>query len=164
MREPLSDTARAAHDSGVIAVQPLGPADEARVFEAAALFDPAPDPAAVRAMLASPSDHLLLATLDGKPAGVARAHELRRPDAIDPRLLVTEIRVAPALRRRGVGHAIILALKQLARSRGARSMTVLTDLAEPAPEGLYASTGGVQAARRNMVYVYDLADATPLQP
>ena len=130
---------------------------------AGALFDPPPNAAAVRALLASASDHLLLATLDGSAAGFARAHELRRVEAPDPRFLVTEIRVAPAFRRRGVGHAIILALKALARARGALTMFVLTDLSHPAPEGLYASTGGVQAARRNMMYVYDLSsgEATP---
>ena len=149
MREPFSP-------ASAIAVRRLEPGDHAIVMNAPGLFDPAPDPEALRALLASPTDHLVLATVDDAPAGYARAHELRRVAAPDPNFLVTEIRVDPALRRQGVGHALILALKDLARARGARSMIVVTDLAHPAPEGLYASTGGVQAPRRNLVYEYDL--------
>lgn len=134
----------------------LEPADHATVMTAPGLFDPVPHPDALASLLASPSEHLLLATIDDVAAGYARAHELRRVASPDPNFLVTEIRVDPALRRQGVGHALIVALKELARARGARTMIVVTDLAHPAPDGLYASTGGVQAPRRNLVYEYDL--------
>ena len=150
MREPFSP-------ANAIAVRRLEPADHAAVVAAGALFDPAPHPQALATLLAAPTEHLLLATLDDAPAGFARAHELRRLTSPDPNFLVTEIRVDPGLRRQGIGHALILALKDLARSRGARSMIVVTDLSHPAPEGLYASTGGVQAPRRNLVYEYDLS-------
>lgn len=139
-----------------IDIKRLGPADEALVAAASSIFAREPDAGAVRALLASDSDHLLFAMLDGHPAGFGRAHELRSVEAPGVSFVVTEIRVAPEVRRQGVGHAIILALKELARERGAATMIVITDLAHPAPDGLYASTGGVQAPRRNLVYEYDL--------
>lgn len=146
--------------ASAIDVRRLEPGDQATVMAAAALFQSPPDESAVAALLASRSEHLVLATIEGAPAGFGRAHELRRVDRREPTFLVTEIRVDPELRRQGIGHAIILALKDLARSRGARAMIVVTDLAHPAPDGLYASTGGVQAPRRNLVYEYDLTRGT----
>lgn len=143
--------------ASAVAVRRLESGDASIVSTAGTLFETPPDPEAVRSLLASPSDHLLFAFVDDAPAGYARAHELRRVASPDPTFLVTEIRVEPTLRRQGVGHALILALKDLARARGAKTMIVVTDLSHPAPEGLYASTGGVQAPRRNLVYEYDLA-------
>ena len=59
-----------------------------------------------------------------------------------------------------LGFAVFMALvgwhPTPKRERGAEAMIVITDLAHPAPDGLYASTGGVQAPRRNLVYEYDL--------
>ena len=149
MRDPSSPAA-------AIAVRRLEPGDRAAATAALELIEPAADPQALEALLASPSEHLLLATIEDTAAGYARAHELRQLVSTAPTFVVTEIRVERNHRRQGIGHALIVALKDLARSRGARAMVVVTDISHPAPDGLYASTGGVQTPRRNLVYEYDL--------
>jgi ribosomal protein S18 acetylase RimI-like enzyme len=128
------------------------------VREATSLFGTPPDDAAVRAYLASPTDHLFIAYLDGQPAGFARAHELRRLDGPRPKLMLYEIGTAPRFRRRGVGRALIEAAKALGRARKASLMFAITGSRNTAAMKLYASTGGRRLGFDDVILSYDLSD------
>jgi hypothetical protein len=54
--------------------------DDAIVLDAAALFDKPPLPAATAAFLAADDHHLILALLDGRPAGFVSGVEMLHPD------------------------------------------------------------------------------------
>ena len=125
--------------------------------DASSLFGAPPDDEAVRAYLASPTDHLFIAYLDGQPAGFARAHDLRRLDGLRPKLLLYEIETAPQFRRRGVGRALVEAAKELGRARHASLMFVITSRGNTAAMRLYASTGGRRLAIDDTILSYDLS-------
>ncbi|MFB9994662.1 GNAT family N-acetyltransferase [Deinococcus oregonensis] len=130
--------------------------DEATVLAAAHLFDDPPVPGAVADLLASPSDHLLIAFLDGQPAGFALAHELRRTDGLSRELFLYEIGTDEAFQRRGVARALIETLKTLGRTRNIRLMFVLTHDSTPAATALYAATGGVREGEDVVLFDYQL--------
>ena len=125
--------------------------------EASSLFGAPPDDDAVRAYLASPTDHLFIAYLAGRPAGFARAHELRRLDGLRPKLMLYEIGTAPRFRRRGVGRALVEAAKELGRARNATLMFVITSSRNTAAMRLYASTGGRRLAFDDAILSYYLS-------
>lgn len=131
---------------------------------ASALFTAAPDPAAVRTYLDSPTDHLFIAYLGDLPAGYARAHELRRLDGPHPKLMLYEIETAPPFRRRGVARALIEAAKELGRKRKASLMFAITAMGNTAAMGLYSHTGGRRLSLDDAVFSYNLAQGASPEP
>ena len=103
-----------------------GPDEMALVDAAAHLFDHAVDAAARDAFLADPRHHLLLARIDGAVVGFASGVETIHPDK-GTEMLLYELAVAPAHRRRGIGAALVRALGDVATERGCYGMWVLTD-------------------------------------
>lgn len=79
-------------------------------------------PEEVREVLAKPDHHLLLATVDGVPAGYVYVELLRRPDtsATHPLAMtyIHHISVRPEFRRQGVGRALVAAARTLGRNAG----------------------------------------------
>ncbi len=139
-------------------VRRMATGDEEAVLAAALLFDHPLNPAAVRALLASPTDHLLLAFLGGEAAGFVLAHELPRLDG-PPELFLYELATDPAHQRRGVARALINELKAIGRQLGARSLFVLTHAANRPAMACYAATGGSSAgeeANGIVMFDYDL--------
>ncbi len=143
-------------DPGRITVERLRAGAEARVLTAGHLFDRPPDPAAVADFLGRPDHHFLLASMDGEPAGFALVHELPRIDGPRPKLLLYEIGTARAYRRRGVGRALIEAVKELGRAHHARCVFAIADEENGAALALYASTGAVRPSPSEAVVEYEL--------
>jgi ribosomal protein S18 acetylase RimI-like enzyme len=85
---------------------------------------------------------LLAAFEDGEPIGFALAHHLPRRHDPPAKLLVYEVDVDEAHRRRGVGKALLAELAGIARERGIPQGWVLTDEDNEAGMGLYRSAGG----------------------
>lgn len=139
-----------------VRVERASAGDVERVLDAADLFDRAPDQEAVARFLAREDLHLLMAYLDDEAAGFALAHELPRLDGPRPKLLLYEIATAPRFRRRGVGRKLIEAMKEVGRSRGARSMFVVTEQSNTAAMALYAATGAVRKVMDEAVLEYRL--------
>ncbi len=135
-------------------IRRLGPGDEAEVARAAPLFDRPPHPKVVRAFLADPRSYLLVAYVDGEPAGFIRAHELRQMDTPRPQMLLYEIGVADEFRQRGVARGLIAELEALCRAIDAEEMFVITNGANHAAMELYRSTGGRREAEDDVVFVY----------
>ncbi len=84
----------------------------------------------------------LAAFEDGEPIGFALAHHLPRRHDPPAKLLVYEVDVDEAHRRRGVGKALLAELADVARERGIPQGWVLTDDDNAAGMALYRSAGG----------------------
>lgn len=139
-----------------IDVRRMQPGDEARVRAASSLFDHPLDDEAVRAFLAAPDHHLLIAYVGGEAAGCAIAHELRRLDGSRPKLLLYSIETHPAFRRQGVGRALIAALERLGRARKARSMFLLTNASNVPAMQFYLATGAERRSEDDVLFEYRL--------
>jgi ribosomal protein S18 acetylase RimI-like enzyme len=124
-----------------VRIRRLGPGDEQRVHEAGALFDHRPDEAATERFLRSPGHHLLLAYVGGTPAGMVTGVEMTHPDK-GTEMFLYELGVDEAFRNRGVGRALVGALRDLARERGCYDMWALTDDDNPAALATYQAAGG----------------------
>src|SRR5688500_17224144 len=104
----------------------LGPGDERAVVEAASLFDDAPLAATTARFLDDPLHHLIVAYEEGTPAGFVSGVEMTHPDK-GTEMFLYELGVDEAYRRRGIGKALVSALRDLAIERGCYGMWVLTD-------------------------------------
>jgi ribosomal protein S18 acetylase RimI-like enzyme len=112
------------------------------VLEASALFDaPARVEWAAR-FLSEPGHHLLVAYVDGAPAGMVSGVELTHPDK-GTEMLLYELGVDPSFQRRGIGKALVNALAELAREKGCYDMFVLTERENAAAMRTYRSTGTI---------------------
>jgi ribosomal protein S18 acetylase RimI-like enzyme len=124
----------------MVTIRRLGPADVNLVMAASPLFDePARRDAAER-FLASPIHHLLLALDDGAPVGFVSGVETTHPDK-GTELFLYELAVDPRAQRRGIGAALVAALRDLALELGCHGMWVLTDADNEAALATYRKAG-----------------------
>jgi ribosomal protein S18 acetylase RimI-like enzyme len=121
------------------------PGAEDQVKAAEALFDDPVDIAATRRFLENAANVLLLAYVDGSPAGFVSATELSHPDEPDPELFLNELAVDRAHRGRGIGRALVAELWRVAQELGCRGMWVLTDDDNAAANKVYRAAGGMRA-------------------
>jgi ribosomal-protein-alanine N-acetyltransferase len=116
--------------------------EEERVKAAEHLFD---DPVSVEAaarFLERDGNHLVIAYVDGEPAGFVSGTEIFHPDKEVPELFLNELDVDPAFRGRGVGRTLVAELWEFALARGCRGMWVLTDDDNIAATKTYGAAGG----------------------
>ena len=106
----------------------LGPGDEDLVAEAEYLFDDPIDASSTKAFLRDQNHHLLMAYVDGSPAGFISAVETYHPDKKGPEVFLYELGVDEQYRRQGIASALIDALVDLSRDRKCRGIWVLTEL------------------------------------
>ncbi|MEV6953196.1 GNAT family N-acetyltransferase [Streptomyces sp. NPDC051183] len=113
-------------------------ADELRSAEG--LFDgPVREDWAQR-FLASPGHLMLIAYVDGVPAGMVSGVEMSHPDK-GTEMCLYELSVDEGYRRRGIGRALTEALAAEARARGCYGMWVGVDTDNEAALATYASAG-----------------------
>jgi GNAT superfamily N-acetyltransferase len=128
----------------------LGPADQAALDNVAAdVFDNAIDVRLAREFLSDPRHHIAVAILAGQVIGMASAVHYVHPDKAQE-MWINEVGVGAAFRGRGIGGALLAALKQRARELGCTEAWVLTEPENLAARRLYASAGGTEA---NTIYV-----------
>jgi ribosomal protein S18 acetylase RimI-like enzyme len=117
-----------------------------------------------------PPEDVLVAELDGAVVGYVK---LRRPTALPSHrhvLQVNGLAVDPAVQRRGVGRALLVAAVEEARQRGARRLTLNVLATNPGARTLYADCGFVvEGVRRGEFflegrYVDDVLMAVSLEP
>jgi ribosomal protein S18 acetylase RimI-like enzyme len=131
-------------------IRALGPGDDAAVVAAQDLFDGPARADATGRFLAEPGSHLLVAYVDGAPAGFVSGVEVTHPDK-GTEMFLYELSVDDAHRRRGHGRALVEALEALARERGCVGMFVFVDDDNAAGRAVYRSAGGAEASRPFMV-------------
>jgi ribosomal protein S18 acetylase RimI-like enzyme len=105
------------------------------------LFDASPQPQATQEFLADERHHLLIAYVDGVPAGMVTGVEMTHPDK-GTEMFLYELAVDEPFRRQGVGQALTSALAAVARERGCYGMWVLTDEDNIAAQATYSRAGG----------------------
>jgi len=131
-------------------IRALGPGDDAAVVAAQHLFDGPAKADATARFLAEPGSHLLVAYVDGAPAGFVSGVEVTHPDK-GTEMFLYELAVDEAHRRRGHGRALVAALGALACKRGCTGMFVFVDDDNEAGRAVYRSAGGAESSRPFMV-------------
>jgi [ribosomal protein S18]-alanine N-acetyltransferase len=133
-----------------IDIRRVAEGEEERVRGAEVLFDDPVDSDATHRFLAEETNVLLIAYVDGEPAGFVTGTELTHPDKREPELFLNELGVDEAYRSRGIGRALVEELWRRAQERGCRGMWVLTDDDNAAANKVYAAAGAFRAAAEVM--------------
>jgi ribosomal protein S18 acetylase RimI-like enzyme len=120
------------------------------VREADHLFDHPSQLEAAQAFLSRPTNYLLIAYVEGAPAGMIIGHELQRRDSPRPMMFLYEVGVDEAYRQRGVGTALVSALARIGEERGYCEMFVLTNESNEPAMRLYSSAGGWRNEERDI--------------
>ena len=124
-----------------IDIKRLRAGDEA-VLERVAedVFDEAIDLKRLRAYLAEPNQHLIVALKDGKVVGQIRAVIYKHPDKVDE-LFIENLGVTPALRRRGVATQLLQAMLTLGKDSDCEEAWVPTERDNAQARKFYESFG-----------------------
>jgi ribosomal protein S18 acetylase RimI-like enzyme len=137
----------------------LGPGDSDRVLAAAELFDDPPKREHAARFLTTAGHHLLIAYVDGVPAGFITGVEMTHPDK-GTEMFVYELGVAENHRRQGIGTTLTEHLAELARERGCYGMWVITDDTNVAALTTYARAGAARENESQVVLSWDLRGET----
>ena len=143
------------------AVRRLGPEDAALAAEAVRrIKETGPHVAEdyLRRFLARPENLLIVADVDGAPAGFLVAYALDRVDRDRRMVCLYEIGVAVGSRRRGLATAMIEALLAWCREQGVMKTWVITDRSNEPAMRLYARTGARPDAGEDVVFVWPAED------
>jgi len=97
---------------------------------------------------------LFVAIEDKTPVGFLTAHRLQRFDSRKAEVLLYEIGVHEDHRRKGIGKALIEAVKQWAKEVGADEVWVLTEKDNIPAMKMYQSAGGVEESPGTIMFVY----------
>ncbi len=122
-------------------IERLGPDDVERVLAVPHLFDEAPTAEWTDRFLTTDGHHLLLAVVEGVDAGFVSGVEMTHPDK-GTEMFLYELGVDEAVRGRGIGTALVTALRELADDRGCYGMWVLTDVENEPAVATYRGAGG----------------------
>ncbi|MGR8010496.1 N-acetyltransferase family protein [Streptomyces hypolithicus] len=98
----------------------------AELMAAEHLYDGPARPEWAERFLASPGHLMLIAYVDGAPAGMVSGIEMSHPDK-GTEMCLYELSVDEPHRRRGIGRALTEALDAAARERGCYDMWVAVD-------------------------------------
>jgi len=126
------------------------PVTVAEIVAAEVLFDAPVRPEWAGRFLSAGGHHLLVAYVDGQPAGMVTGVELTHPDK-GTEMFLYELGVEAPFQRRGIGKALVAALAAVAREQGCYGMWVLTDRGNAAAVATYRSAGGTDDGDRVMV-------------
>ncbi|MFD9704253.1 GNAT family N-acetyltransferase [Lentzea sp. NPDC059081] len=111
------------------------------VVAAAHLFDAPPRPDSTARFLAQDHSHLLIAYVGDVPAGFVSGIETTHPDK-GTEMFLYELGVDDRFLRRGIGTALVEALRSLAAERGCYAMWTGTAAGDTAAQATYKKAGG----------------------
>lgn len=106
------------------------------------LFDGPVRPEWSERFLAAPGHLMLIAYVDGVPAGMVSGIEMSHPDK-GTEMCLYELSVDEGYRRRGIGRALTQALAAEAKERGCYGMWVGVDTDNEAALATYEAAGAV---------------------
>lgn len=110
------------------------------------LFDDDVDREWTEKFLRQPNHHLCIAYVDDEPAGFVSGVEITHPDK-GTEMLMYELGVDDDFRRRGIGRALVVALRDLAQARGCTGVWVPVDDDNGPAMSMYRSLGPDEEAR-----------------
>jgi GNAT superfamily N-acetyltransferase len=139
-----------------ITVERLTHLDEAEIAQLSALFEEEWEQREVERFFADPDNLLLLARCDGRWCGRLYGYRLQRLDQLRAGVLIYEVDVVEAFRRRGVGRAMVEASKVWAAEVGAFEVWVLTEQSNAPAKALYRSAGGAEDEETPALFVFPL--------
>jgi ribosomal protein S18 acetylase RimI-like enzyme len=124
-----------------LCIRRVGP-DEEMLFSRIAedVFDEPVDPARLRAYLAAPGHHMLLAMIGDLVVGQVAAVVHRHPDK-PTELYIDEVGVAPDFQRQGIGRMMVEAIFALGRELGCEEAWLGTEHDNVAARALYDRQG-----------------------
>jgi GNAT superfamily N-acetyltransferase len=139
------------------AIKILGP-DDAPLFQGIApgVFDREINSRYCAEFLADPRHHLAVAVEDQTVVAFASGVHYVHPDK-PPELWINEVSVAASHQNHGLGKQLLRALLDLGRSLGCVQAWVLTDRDNLPAMKLYASAGGVEFPRDQVMFEFELA-------
>jgi ribosomal protein S18 acetylase RimI-like enzyme len=141
-----------------IELRRLGPADAAVLDRVAAdVFDGPVVPALLAEFLADPRHHLIVALSNGIVVGMITAVDYVHPDK-PAQLWINEVGVAPSHQRRGIGRALLCAMRDYGRERGWAEAWLGTEHDNVPARGLYEDAGSV--GEPFLLYSFDLSRPT----
>lgn len=136
----------------------LGPGDETRALEHCSRFwsmkcglDD------LRAFLGDPSSILVVAEVDGRPAGQIFGYLLKRWDSQGPMLFVYSIDVAEPYRRRGIARRLFEKAREIGRAAGSCRTFLVTQEDNAAAMATYEALGGRRPHPDDVVFVWSEA-------
>ncbi|MCU0543210.1 MAG: GNAT family N-acetyltransferase [Oscillatoriaceae cyanobacterium Prado104] len=119
-------------------------------------WDVAPSQETIVKFLSNSHHILLSAQLDDLPVGQVIAYILDRWDKNESMLFLYSIDVAETHQRRGIGKALIAAVRKLGRSQGCSEAFVFANESNLPAMQLYQSTGGKRSNPDDVVmFEYD---------
>lgn len=119
------------------------------------VFDDAIDPRLLEEFLGDPRHHLAVAIDQSQVIGFASGVHYVHPDK-PAELWINEVGVSPDHQGRGVGKAVVRALLEHGKLLGCEEAWVLTDNANTAAIGLYASVGGKADPVPSVMFTFTL--------
>jgi ribosomal protein S18 acetylase RimI-like enzyme len=139
----------------MVEIRELGPGDVEVVMAASHLFDEPPRREWAAGFLQRDGNHLLLAHVGDEPAGFVSGVEVLHPDK-GVEMMLYELGVDEAFRRRGVGRELVRALVEVARRIGCRNVWVLTE-PDNAPAQATYRAAGFSSAQTTSILEHPLA-------
>ncbi len=109
---------------------------------------------AMQSGLSDPHHVLLVATDEHDPIGFALGYVLERIDGMQPMLFFYEIEVVETCRRRGVGRALVAAIRDVGHQENVARMWVQTSPDNVPARALYRGSGGEERDEVDLLYVW----------
>jgi ribosomal protein S18 acetylase RimI-like enzyme len=97
-----------------------------------------------RLQAAAPVDTVLLASVDGRPAGFASLRIIPNVETAHPHAELSDLFVAEADRRRGVGRSLMRFAERFAHDRECERMVLTAGLDNPGARAFYRAMGYVE--------------------
>lgn len=135
----------------------LGPDDAGRAEANCSLFwdmtDAAPN---LAAYLADPDCILLVAEVDGEPAGQIVGHILKRWDSKSPMLFLFSIDVVKTHRRKGVARSLMEEFLRTGKEAGCGSSFVFTNESNTPAMQMYQALGGTRTNPDDVMFEWEI--------